>query len=187
MKVRLEVTLFWKKPPCFSCVNDALLMLISSNLHKKSEDVIKTRSTPASLFFKGQATRAVKLYISTCVFTDIPRQFSAFSTSWVPSVLCIHRYLANERELNPHPWRMKRVFSIVTRGSSEKIRQVFFRCSRHLVQNNYRKERDKLKMLDSPQPIWTALCMSAGTIGNRRCALAVSAQCLTGIKTKATR
>ena len=80
IKVRLEVTLFSEKPPCFSCVNDALLMLISSNLHKKSEDVIKTWSTPASLFFKGQATkhRAVKLFISTCVFTDIPRQSSAF-------------------------------------------------------------------------------------------------------------
>ena len=37
---------------------DAFLMLISRNLHKKSKEVsIKTRSIPASLSFKGQATR----------------------------------------------------------------------------------------------------------------------------------
>ena len=35
------------KPPCFSYVDDAVLMLISSNLHKKDSEVsIKTRSTP---------------------------------------------------------------------------------------------------------------------------------------------
>ena len=42
----------------FSHVNDAVLMLISRNLHMKSSKVsIKTRSTPASLSFKGQATK----------------------------------------------------------------------------------------------------------------------------------
>ena len=36
----------------------ASLMLISRNLHKKSSEVsIKRRSTPASLSFKGQATK----------------------------------------------------------------------------------------------------------------------------------
>ena len=44
--------------PCFSLVNDAVLMLINRNLHlKRSEVSIKTRSTPASLSFKGQATK----------------------------------------------------------------------------------------------------------------------------------
>ena len=43
---------------CFSHINDAVLMLISRNLHMKSCEVsIKTRSTPASLSFKGQATK----------------------------------------------------------------------------------------------------------------------------------
>ena len=38
--------------------NDAVLMLIRRNLHNKSSEVsIKTRSTPASLSFKGQATK----------------------------------------------------------------------------------------------------------------------------------
>ena len=46
------------KPPCFSYVDDAVLMLISSNLHKKGSEVsIKTRSTPASYSYKGQATK----------------------------------------------------------------------------------------------------------------------------------
>ena len=47
-------------------------MLISSNLHKKSSEVsIKTRSTPASLSFKGQASKdaTVKWSISSlCLF-----------------------------------------------------------------------------------------------------------------------
>ena len=44
--------------PCFSYANDAVLMLISTNLHDKSSEVsIKTRSTPASLSFNGQATK----------------------------------------------------------------------------------------------------------------------------------
>ena len=34
-------------------VNDAVLMLISRNLHKRSEVSIITRSPPASLSFKG--------------------------------------------------------------------------------------------------------------------------------------
>ena len=39
-------------------VNDAVLMLISRNLHnKKSEVSIITRSPPASLSFKGQVTK----------------------------------------------------------------------------------------------------------------------------------
>ena len=39
-------------------VNDTVLMLMSRNLHKKSSEVsIKTRSTPALLSFKGQATK----------------------------------------------------------------------------------------------------------------------------------
>ena len=42
----------------FLCYNAAVLMLISKKLLKKSSEVsIKTRSTPASLSFKGQATK----------------------------------------------------------------------------------------------------------------------------------
>lgn len=41
-----------------SYVNDAVLMLISRNLNETSSDVsIKTRSTAASLSFKGQETK----------------------------------------------------------------------------------------------------------------------------------
>ena len=37
--------------------NDAFLVLISRNLHKRSSEVsIKTRSTPASLSFRSQTT-----------------------------------------------------------------------------------------------------------------------------------
>jgi len=45
-------------------------MLISSNLHKKGSEVsIKTRSTPASLSYKGQGTKhtTVKWSIVSCV------------------------------------------------------------------------------------------------------------------------
>ena len=39
-------------------VNDDVPMLISGNVHMKSSEVsIKTRSTPASLSFNGQATK----------------------------------------------------------------------------------------------------------------------------------
>ena len=42
----------------FSYVNDSILMLISWNLHKKSSVVsVKRRLTPASLSFKGRATK----------------------------------------------------------------------------------------------------------------------------------
>ena len=44
--------------PCFSYVNDAVLMLICSNLHKKSKEVsIKRRSPPPSFSIKDQATK----------------------------------------------------------------------------------------------------------------------------------
>ena len=43
-------------------VNDDVLKLISTNLHKKSNEVsIKTRSPPASFSFKGQATKRTTL------------------------------------------------------------------------------------------------------------------------------
>ena len=49
--------LFWLKLPCFSYASDAVLMLISSNLHKKSSEVpIETRSPPAPFSFKDRAT-----------------------------------------------------------------------------------------------------------------------------------
>ena len=54
MKVGPELTLFWPKSTRFSDVNDAVLMLISGKLHKKSSEVC---STSASLSFKGQATK----------------------------------------------------------------------------------------------------------------------------------
>ena len=49
-------------------VNDAVLMLISWNFHKKSSKVsLKTRSTAASLLFKGQATKCTTVKWSvTC-------------------------------------------------------------------------------------------------------------------------
>ena len=49
----------------FPYVNDAILMLISRYLHKKSSEVsIKTRSIPASISFKGKVTKhtTVKWY-----------------------------------------------------------------------------------------------------------------------------
>ena len=58
MRWRLVLTLFWKEPSCFCNDQDAVIMLISRNLHKKRSEVsIKTGSTPASLSFRGQATK----------------------------------------------------------------------------------------------------------------------------------
>ena len=52
------LTWFWLKPPSFSYVNDALHIVVSRKLCTKSSDVsIKSRSMPASLSFKGQATK----------------------------------------------------------------------------------------------------------------------------------
>ena len=46
----------------FSHVKDAVLMLVSRNLHKKNSEVsIKTKSTLASLSFKGQVTKHATL------------------------------------------------------------------------------------------------------------------------------
>ena len=53
----------------FSYANDAVLMLISMNLHDKSSEVsIKTRSTPASLSFNGQATKHTTVKWSAHIF-----------------------------------------------------------------------------------------------------------------------
>ena len=66
------MTLFWQKPPCFSYANDAVLMLISRNLHNKSREVsIKTRSTPASLSFNGQATKHTTVKQAIAQFMEL--------------------------------------------------------------------------------------------------------------------
>ena len=65
MRVRLGLTLFWSKPPCFSSVNDAVLKLMRRKLHKQW-GVYQNKAKPASLSFKGQATKhtAVECSIS---------------------------------------------------------------------------------------------------------------------------
>ena len=51
----------------FSFVNDVVVVLISKNLHKKSNEVsIKTRSTSASLSFIGQVTIAHNCKMNYC-------------------------------------------------------------------------------------------------------------------------
>ena len=58
------------KSPCFSFVNDAVFLLISRNLRKKiSKLSLKTRSTPASFSFRGQATKQTTVKWST-VFSE---------------------------------------------------------------------------------------------------------------------
>ena len=84
MKVRLELTLLWQKPPCFTYVNGALLVLIGGNLRKKRSEVsFKTRSTLASFSFIGQATKhtTVKWSMSVC---------------WVYTIADIFQSTANE-------------------------------------------------------------------------------------------
>ena len=57
MAPRLKLTSLLFKRPCFSCVNDIVLILSSRNLHKKSgEAFMKMWSTQASLSYKGQVT-----------------------------------------------------------------------------------------------------------------------------------
>ena len=57
------------------------MMLISRNLHTKSSKVsIKTRSTPASLSFKGQATKHTTVKWSIGGFqVDLAGGFSSFN------------------------------------------------------------------------------------------------------------
>ena len=61
-----EVDLVLRETSLLSHVNDAVLMLISSNLLKKTSKVsIKTRSPLASLSFKDQATKHTTVKWST--------------------------------------------------------------------------------------------------------------------------
>ena len=99
MKMRLKAALFWQEFLCLSNVNDAVLMLISSNLHKNKGKVsIKTRSSPASFSLKGQVTK------QTAVERSLPNLFETkhraptptetpFSnclfTSWSKSDICL--------------------------------------------------------------------------------------------------
>ena len=98
------VTLFWKKP-CFSSVNDAVLMLISSNLHKKNSEVSsKTGSTPASLSFNGQATRHTTVkWSSVCWYANLLSRTVAITYTWTArwinslalfAVLCLRFHLS---------------------------------------------------------------------------------------------
>ena len=60
-------------------VNDAVLMLISGNLHnKRSEVSIITRSPPASLSFKGRVTRHTTVKRSIVILVSGKRD----SKSW---------------------------------------------------------------------------------------------------------
>ena len=57
MAPRLKLTSLLFKRPCFSCVNDVVLILTSRDLHKKSREAfMKMWSTQASLSYKGQVT-----------------------------------------------------------------------------------------------------------------------------------
>ena len=68
MKVRLVLTLLRYRPLSFSYVHNVVVMLISKNLHDKSSEVsIKTRSTLASLLFKGQVTRHTTVKWTICL------------------------------------------------------------------------------------------------------------------------
>ena len=54
---RLEMTLLWYRPLCFSHLNAIWLAWEQLDLHNKSSEVcIKTRSPPASLPYKGLVT-----------------------------------------------------------------------------------------------------------------------------------
>ena len=68
-----------EKPTCFSYANEAVLTLISRNLQRKSKGVsITTRSSPASLSFKDQATKhtTVKWFIELS-------NFNILTLSWL--------------------------------------------------------------------------------------------------------
>ena len=66
------VDLVLTETPCFSYVNGAVLVLISRNLAQKSSEVsIKTRSTPASLSFKDQATEHTTVKWSFMCFGQV--------------------------------------------------------------------------------------------------------------------
>ena len=84
-----------------SSVNDAVLMLISSNLHKKSREVsIKTKSPPASFSFQGQATK------HTTVSPPASFSFKGLATkhTTVKMVYCLtivhHGYCSNFIQTN---------------------------------------------------------------------------------------
>ena len=57
MAARLQLTLFWYRPHCFCCVEQVVLMLTRCIYMTKAVRSIKTRSTLASLPYKGQVTK----------------------------------------------------------------------------------------------------------------------------------
>ena len=72
-------------PHCFSHVHDAVLVLISRNLHEKSSEVsIKTRLTPASLSFKGQATKHTIVKLSVARLLNFAPQIVAVPYLTIP-------------------------------------------------------------------------------------------------------
>ena len=118
MKLRLELSLFWYKPSCFSHVNDAVLMLIGRNLfNKSSEASINTRSTPVSLSFKCQATK------HTTVLWSI---FLSYMFNWF--------YLM---------WRDYYLLSNYTIKSIYRKLMQFFKLSRSLVGCKYSASREE--------------------------------------------
>jgi len=109
MRVGLEFTSFWWKPPCYSYVNDVVFMLISSNLHKKRSEVsIKTGSAPASLSFGGRAAR------HTTVKWPI----------WRLRILLIPNFLVSlpHPATGHHSWETKLVCILANCGKSGLIR-----------------------------------------------------------------
>ena len=79
--------------PLLFFVNDAILMRISSNLHKKSSEVsIKARSPPTSFSFKDQATKPINIEYGLLNFAaqiiDQNCKKEKASTSFLPAFTC---------------------------------------------------------------------------------------------------
>ena len=84
---------------CIRDSNDAVLMLISGNLHtKRSEISIKTCSTPTSLSFKGQATKHTTVKWSI-LYTDYAVVSGEFFHLFLHN-LCAHQLVQKLKKKN---------------------------------------------------------------------------------------
>ena len=59
MTARLEVNLFWYKPPCFYCANQRVLMITSLHLHEKSRGLYQSKVTSSLACIHGQVTKHI--------------------------------------------------------------------------------------------------------------------------------
>ena len=131
-------------------------MLISRNLHMKSSKVsIKTRSTPASLSFKGQATKhtTVKWSIGTC---DSEIQTTKLNTRY--QIHTTAKQVISRRGKNKNAQKENRLCRACKRGVSQLGLLLKINCHKkiHTDRESF-KANSIIKKIKKKKPFWTCV------------------------------